>query len=151
MLPKNRKYLSALKLAATNHLPPTLYTGAKGLWGRGELLIDEGGVHYPLPQSERTQMDVWLESGFQLYENAICPSCGVSAFYGRSEHTCIEFEPEVVTCHSCAVKEKYSKDHELGPGESVVVKPHGPKFMNDKGEMVADPLPPILEAMAKMP
>lgn len=150
-LPKNRKYLAPLKLAASNHLPPTLYIPTKGLWGRGELVLSENATERPLPQSQRTQLDVWLELGYQFYESTICTMCGVSAFYGRSEHSCIEFDTEITTCYSCAAKESYSNNTELKEGESVVVTPRGPRYIGEGGETITEPLPPILEAMMKVP
>ena len=150
LLPKNKKFLAPLKLAASNNLPPTLYIPTSGLWGRGETVLSEGTLERPLPQNERTQLDVWLELGYQFYESTLCPMCGVSAFFGRSEHSCIEFDTETSTCYSCAAKESFTDSRELKGGESVVVIPRGTRYIVE-GETVTDPLPPVLEALAKVP
>lgn len=99
----------------------------------------------PLPQSERTRLDLALEVAYQFHADAACPRCGVPWWYGRSKHQGVEFEVSETICYGCVELEGYKEahKHEKKSGVTEVVTPTGTKYLDGD----SDPLPTPQEAM----
>jgi len=85
-------------------MPPTLYIAAWGRYGRNnwEWSDDEQAyVPTPMPQSERTRLDLILEMAYLFYKDAACSTCGTPWWYGRSTDSRVNFELETSVCYAC--------------------------------------------------
>lgn len=108
-----------LKTARAESKPPTLFTGAHGMFARvvpvwiGDELDSE-----PIDQTEYTPLDLALCAGYQYYLDSLCNKCGTPLWYGHSEHSAIEFHVETSTCYSCAELDRYREHKHPKPGES---------------------------------
>lgn len=128
-----------------------MYLQPKGRYGRFTIEWDEWARAWlprPVPDSERSILDIALEVGYQFYTDAQCGNCGVPFWYGYSEHQEVNFEVKSMTCHSCAALEKDRKAKEEKEGERRRVEPTG-FYYEETGLSI--PLPPPLEALAKVP
>lgn len=143
----------ALKTARATGLPPTLYLGSWGRYGRTVPEWDDVAqiwIEVPIPQSERTELDVRLETAYQFYTDALCQKCGTPWWYGHSTDSRIEFHVEETTCYGCAeleqVERKRSKSKDDTPrfGVTDLVSPRG-IYYEATGEQ--EPLPSPYEAM----
>lgn len=151
----NRKYLIALKTARTTGLPPTLYLGSWGRYGRTVPEWDDAArtwIEVPIPQDERTELDVRLETAYQFYTDALCQKCGTPWWYGHSTDNRIDFHLEQTTCYGCAKIEEEdhkrykSKSSEPRFGVTDLVSPRGIYYEAIDRQ---DPLPSPYEAMQK--
>ena len=152
----NRGLLTALKTSRATGMPPTLYMGAWGRYGRVVPEWDDvlqAWVDTPMPQDQRTELDVRLEIGYQFYLDALCQKCGVPWWYGHSTDNRIQFEVNQTTCYGCAELERkeHQRSKKKSPGTdrfgvTDIVTPAGISF-----EAIGrhDPLPSPWEAMRR--
>lgn len=140
--------LLLLKTARAESKPPTLFTGAHGMFARVApvWLGDEQGSE-PIPQTEYTNLDLALCAGYQYYLDSLCNKCGTPLWYGRSEHPAIEFHVETSTCYSCAELDRHRANaKEIKPGESTFTVMGTTEYSDGSKE----PLPSPLEALERV-
>lgn len=137
-----------LKTARVESKPPTLFTGAFGMFARvvpvwiGDELDSE-----PISQTEYTELDLALCAGYQYYLDSLCNKCGTPLWYGRSEHHAIEFHVESSTCYSCAELDSHrEKAKAPKPGESTYTVMGTVEYSDGTKE----PLPSPLEALERV-
>lgn len=131
-----------LKTARAESKPPTLFTGAHGMFARvvpvwiGDELDSE-----PIDQTEYTNLDLALAAGYQYYLDSLCNKCGTPLWYGRSEHSAIEFHVETSTCYSCAELDRH-REHakETKPGESTYTVMGTVEYSDGSKESMPSPL-----------
>lgn len=137
--------LLLLKTARAEGKPPTLFIGAHGMFARTLPVWFGGDKDYEsIPQTEYTPLDLALCAGYQYYLDSLCNKCGTPLWYGRSEHSSIEFHVEHSTCYSCAELETYrEKQRDSRPGESTYT------VMDTVGysDGTKEPMPSPLEAL----
>jgi hypothetical protein len=97
-----------------------------------------------IPQTEYTSLDLALCAGYQYYLDSLCNKCGTPLWYGRSEHSAIEFHVEHSTCYSCAELESYrEKQRDSKPGESTFTVMDTTQYSDGTKE----PLPSPIQAL----
>lgn len=101
----------------------------------------------PIDQTEYTNLDIALAAGYQYYLDSLCNKCGTPLWYGRSEHSAIEFHVETSTCYSCAELDRH-REHakETKPGESTYTVMGTVEYSDGTKE----PLPSPLEALEQV-
>lgn len=119
-----------LKTAAKLGVPPTVYLNVSGIYAREELYWDDvsGDWKYrPISQDYRTKLDRFLEVGYQMYLDSMCPKCGVPIWYGRSEHQHIDFKVYDTICYGCEKLETEQEDRNTKDknvkGATILVSP----------------------------
>lgn len=83
--PGNRFYITVLKAAQKNAIPPTVLL----LKGRQ-------------PSDGWTPIDKKLVIAFQILEDETCNDCGVPIWIGHSDDESVVFEIKSRTCYACA-------------------------------------------------
>ena len=105
--PENRHYHTALKAAATNGVPPTLF-----------LKPDKTDSRYWSDQDKR------LALAWQTYQDELCKNCGTPVWLGHSADNTIQFEDALTTCYGCQhLQTKNKEEKELPEGSTRYVKP----------------------------
>ena len=134
--------LLLLKTARAENKPPTLFIGAHGMFARSNRECVEGEwFDDPIPQSEYTVLDLALSAGYQYYLDSLCGKCGTPLWYGRSEHSAIEFKVETCTCYSCAELDAH-RERQDGPkpGESTYTVMGTVEYSDGTKERMPTPL-----------
>jgi len=143
-LSKNAPYHVAIRTAVEHHVPPTVYLPCYGRHGRTVLVWNDEGYYEfdEMPQDYRTPLDRAIEVGWQFYQDAICPKCGVPWWYGRSTDSRVQFEVEEDMCYSCFEADtKRNKQKETKPGITDRVVPVGVYYEAiDEWEELPSPL-----------
>lgn len=134
--------LLLLKTARAESKPPTLFTGAHGMFARMvPVFIGDELDSEPIDQTEYTNLDIALAAGYQYYLDSLCNKCGTPLWYGRSEHSAIEFHVETSTCYSCAELDRH-REHakETKPGESTYTVMGTVEYSDGTKESLPSPL-----------
>ena len=135
-----------LKTARAEGKPPTLFIGAPGMFARSvPAWIGDEMDSEPMDQTEYTPLDLALCAGYQYYLDSLCNKCGTPLWYGRSEHSSIEFHVEHSTCYSCAELETYreksrEKSRDSRPGESTYTVMDTVEYSDGTKESMPSPL-----------
>lgn len=140
--------LLLLKAARAESKPPTLFIGAHGMFARSNReCVEDGWFDDPIPQSEYTVLDLALSAGYQYYLDSLCGKCGTPLWYGRSEHSAIEFKVETSTCYSCAELDAHREGQDgLKPGESTYTVMDTIEYSDGTKE----PMPTPMEALEQV-
>lgn len=134
--------LLLLKAARAESKPPTLFIGATGMFARVNRECVEGEWFAdPISQTEYTELDLALSAGYQYYLDSLCAKCGTPLWYGRSEHSAIEFKVETSTCYSCAELDAHrEKQEKPRPGESTYTVMDTIEYSDGTKEELPSPL-----------
>lgn len=146
----NRKFAPQIETAWHTLKPPTLYMPVSGRYARVEIEWDdaiEDWYEVPMDQNKRTELDVRLEAGWQFYNDAKCPKCGVPFWYGRSTDSRVQFRIDESECYSCTAVETEqdarNKSKQDMKGVTLIAVPTGVSYEDG----TSDTLPSPYEAM----
>lgn len=134
--------LLLLKTARAENKPPTLFIGAHGMFSRSIYeCIDGEWFTSSIPQTEYTELDLAMCAGYQYYLDSLCGKCGTPLWYGRSEHSAIEFRVETSTCYSCAELDSHrDRQDGLKPGENTYTVMDTIEYSDGTKEQMPTPL-----------
>lgn len=126
-----------------------MYLFSSGVYAREELYWDDtvsDWKYRQMDQGFRTKLDMFLEVGYQMYLDSMCPKCGVPIWYGRSEHQHIDFKVYDTICYSC---EKVETEQEYRSSKGIDVK--GATILSKPAAFEGLELPDPWEAYEKVP
>ena len=130
------------KTAGDEGSPLSLLIGAHGMFARTfPVWCGDDKDNGLIPRTESTPLDLALCAGYQYYLDSLCNKCGTPLWYGRSEHSSIEFHVEHSTCYSCAELETYrEKQRDSRPGESTYTVMDTVEYSDGSKESMPSPL-----------